>query len=1052
MLEGKILAGGTRRKHLGALIQLCTCESDPVAAQALSSVAAALRNCMENDPEAFAPSPDEGATELSRFYAQFRDAVVGILGARGPGSWTPGPNLRQIALLAFLNVLDAESRTLQLDADPTLVREKSRCRALHGSEEDVGGEGQGLETSEAGMSSEALGQGALFPFNSYADVLGRVLATDPVPPQTLDALAQLARDYQDMRYFSILTCGQAFSRSLASLTELVAGGQPSPANLPQRNSSALQSTALRPGPIALLSRIAAAESKEERQRRANGPFYLSHLYEAVTRVYTPSRQSGQADGTGMAGRVETLPLGQKALGVTIGGVTFSGSRSEADVLRSLLHDQKRDIPLESFRTGQLAKFQTLLEQEERLQKEQSRDSEADKSVAILKESMESLARDILASGQTVELPEEVQAYASEESIEDALTEAILTLTSSIQLVIANPQQIRSGKGAACSSRQSTKGYTKAQHACLSAFLSAAESFVPHCTRHADLLLEVLSSACNLSKEYSFLALEAIQDLSTSAGISYEGLYPLLFSLITPACFQSKHKTRFVSLLIRALHSKRIPARQEAAFLKKLAQVALRVPADAALIILLIIVSCLLKSKHLRYLIEDDYRDCSGSGSPGGPITADSVGDKAETAPRSDTGPVSSNRATRRSAPQRSPAAVRKLCNMLYKSKDLDACAARADEFDLAELRVLGAHYLPSVNGVARRLLNCEPVDEKIDLDLDEAQKLDPEGVASFVFSRKLEGDPESLFAGQPQRVLRQHLVEPVSSLLASDAELQEQAKEPTAASKQAQELRETHTLLMQYMNSPEVDVLALESKRRSGGVIVLEGQAQKAKVDSAYLAEATLFGRWDWGGTVSGSYVAPKPAESMTSSDSSSQEESKSLSESTPESGSNSHPEIVSEASEASGASRDTTTSESPSIHESLVSDRSEDSAETSGSPDASRPNSSLVTDSSGSDSSILSHSSSESTPEGASGRALPSHEAELATSETHTVPSGKKWTRKLPQPLVLPSEEAQARMSETSAERPSHPSHPSRPRKAKTHESRRSQSRSKPHQSRRKL
>lgn len=962
-LEEKVMGGGKHRKHLDALVRLCSSESDPVATQALSSTAAVLRRCMEEDPAAFARpeggSGDEPGSELPQRYAEFRAAVAGVLEGRAAGSWTPGPRLRQEALTAFLDVLDTESRTVQLERDPALVPERSRCRSLSARRVGTGGRksGEGGEIGGFGADADSdaaqeAGEGALFPEESFFDVLDRILCSGEVPAQTLSSLAHLARGYQDMRYFFVVACRRAFSRFLEGVSEqhsAARGAKRAAKGSGRRGSAAGGEGRGRPfsfpvGPISLLSQISATESKEDGERRASGPFYLSHLYESVTRVYLPSGAS--ADQIGSATAAAPGPGGPA--GVTVGGVTFSGSRGLAGAGQGPQEGRKREVRSAALNSGALAKFQALLEQEERLRKAkaQGEAGEADQSARILRESRRALIKDILRSGQAVEVPEASQPYSSEEAIEAALEDAVLALASAMQVLIANPQGVGMGEGEgkgkgeatrdseggrARRSRENPPGrapqaaYDQAQHACLSAFLAGAGSLVLHCSRHADLLMEVLSSTCRISQEYAFQALEAILDLSASAGISYEGLYPLLFSLITPACFQSPRKAQFVSLLIRALHSKRIPAAQEAAFLKKLAQVALRAPADSVLTILLLIVSCLLRNKSLRYLIEDDYR---GKASEAAGQSAGGSGEPSTSASSRVALPPQNPARSRR----RSPDEVRSLCRMAYKSADLEACASRAADFDLAELRALGAHYLPSVNVVAKRLLSSEPIDQGIDLDLEDARKLDAEGVASFVFSRKLEGDTASLFAGDPQRLLRQHLAESLASTLAPEEALQRPAQSGTAAEKQARELRETYDLISRYMYSPGVDSLALEAKRRSGGIIVLEGQAQKAKVDCAYLTELSLFGRWEWGGASSGRYVAPRVAESDSESGSepgsqsgsegaeeSDESVSGALDAATTPSGASegdldaeSESDVVPGSSEASGSSPDDSTEDSP--------------------------------------------------------------------------------------------------------------------------------------------
>ncbi|KAI7841082.1 hypothetical protein COHA_005309 [Chlorella ohadii] len=100
-----------------------------------------------------------------------------------------------------------------------------------------------------------------------------------------------------------------------------------------------------------------------------------------------------------------------------------------------------------------------------------------------------------------------------------------------------------------------------------------------------LLADFLTATLDKGGLTGMLALNGIFELVTKHGLEYPHFYRRLYGLLTPEAFHAKHRTRFWALADAFLASGMVPAYTAAAFVKRLARLALAAPPAGALLAL-----------------------------------------------------------------------------------------------------------------------------------------------------------------------------------------------------------------------------------------------------------------------------------------------------------------------------------------------------------------------------------------------------------------------------------------------------------------------------------
>lgn len=97
-----------------------------------------------------------------------------------------------------------------------------------------------------------------------------------------------------------------------------------------------------------------------------------------------------------------------------------------------------------------------------------------------------------------------------------------------------------------------------------------------------LLADYLTQSYNCGGIVAVLALESLFKLIVQHNLDYPQFFPSLYRLCTLEVFNAKYRSKFLTLLSASLKSQNLPAYLVAAFIKRLAQIALRAPTPAAL--------------------------------------------------------------------------------------------------------------------------------------------------------------------------------------------------------------------------------------------------------------------------------------------------------------------------------------------------------------------------------------------------------------------------------------------------------------------------------------
>ncbi|XP_053135039.1 nucleolar complex protein 4 homolog isoform X2 [Hemicordylus capensis] len=128
-----------------------------------------------------------------------------------------------------------------------------------------------------------------------------------------------------------------------------------------------------------------------------------------------------------------------------------------------------------------------------------------------------------------------------------------------------------------------------------------DSILPH-MNEPTLMIDFLTVAYDVGGAISLLALNGLFILILHHNLEYPGFYKKLYSLLDPSIFHVKYRARFFRLLDLFLSSSHLPAYLVAAFVKRLARLALTAPPEALLMVIPCICNLLRRHPSCKVLI------------------------------------------------------------------------------------------------------------------------------------------------------------------------------------------------------------------------------------------------------------------------------------------------------------------------------------------------------------------------------------------------------------------------------------------------------------------
>ncbi|XP_036027869.1 nucleolar complex protein 4 homolog isoform X1 [Onychomys torridus] len=128
-----------------------------------------------------------------------------------------------------------------------------------------------------------------------------------------------------------------------------------------------------------------------------------------------------------------------------------------------------------------------------------------------------------------------------------------------------------------------------------------DSILPHLAQPT-LMIDFLTSACDVGGAISLLALNGLFILIHKHNLEYPDFYQKLYGLLDPSIFHVKYRARFFHLADLFLSSSHLPAYLVAAFAKRLARLALTAPPEALLMVLPFICNLLRRHPACRVMV------------------------------------------------------------------------------------------------------------------------------------------------------------------------------------------------------------------------------------------------------------------------------------------------------------------------------------------------------------------------------------------------------------------------------------------------------------------
>lgn len=134
--------------------------------------------------------------------------------------------------------------------------------------------------------------------------------------------------------------------------------------------------------------------------------------------------------------------------------------------------------------------------------------------------------------------------------------------------------------------------------------------IPHML-HPLMLCDFLTDSYEHGGVVSLLALHGLWVLISEHGLDYPDFYPALYRLLTPASMLAKYRGRFLSLLNLFMASSHLPAYVVAAFIKRVARLALRSPPAVAIFAVPFIFNLVKRHPACMPMLHRDNSDRSG---------------------------------------------------------------------------------------------------------------------------------------------------------------------------------------------------------------------------------------------------------------------------------------------------------------------------------------------------------------------------------------------------------------------------------------------------------
>ncbi|XP_039627964.1 nucleolar complex protein 4 homolog [Polypterus senegalus] len=135
-----------------------------------------------------------------------------------------------------------------------------------------------------------------------------------------------------------------------------------------------------------------------------------------------------------------------------------------------------------------------------------------------------------------------------------------------------------------------------------------DAILPHMSS-PKLMIDFLTAAYDIGGAISLLALNGLFVLINQHNLDYPDFYTKLYSLLEPSVFHVKYSARFFHLLDLFLSSSHLPAYLVAAFVKRLARLALTAPPQALLMVIPFIYNLIRRHPSCRVLL---HRPTAGS--------------------------------------------------------------------------------------------------------------------------------------------------------------------------------------------------------------------------------------------------------------------------------------------------------------------------------------------------------------------------------------------------------------------------------------------------------
>ncbi|PRW44488.1 nucleolar complex 4-like protein [Chlorella sorokiniana] len=291
-----------------------------------------------------------------------------------------------------------------------------------------------------------------------------------------------------------------------------------------------------------------------------------------------------------------------------------------------------------------------------------------------------------------------------------------------------------------------------------------------------LLADFLTATLDKGGLTGMLALNGIFELVTKHGLEYPHFYRRLYGLITPEVFHAKHRARFWVLADAFLASGMVPAYTAAAFVKRLARLALAAPPAGALLALGFMHNVVRRHPATMQLLHRPPRGglaavgaAAAGAAPAAPApqpllplppqvaggqpvaAADQQQEAADGAPAAANGSADAAVQQVVQAQQQRPLGPAWQGEDVYDYAEPDPAASRALESSLWELEALRCHHNPQVAAYCA-VLDKDLRDRKktSEVDVSEAMAAGYASMFGSEVSRRLKQVPTAFYRSPPE--------------------------------------------------------------------------------------------------------------------------------------------------------------------------------------------------------------------------------------------------------------------------------------------------------------